>query len=71
MSVQLCWVHALQRGVFVWLHTLEGTDAGKGAVLRDLVQFPSVPLIIGKLLSIPTPLFPAWQAGMMLLCTLC
>lgn len=55
VSVQLCWVHALQRGVFVWLRALEGADAGKGAVLGDLVQFPSVPLIVGKLLSIPTP----------------
>lgn len=48
MSVKLCWVHALQRGAFVWLCALEGTDAGKGAVLGDLVQFPSVPLIAGK-----------------------
>lgn len=38
----------------MWLRALEGTDAGKGAVLGDLVQFPSVPLTVGKLLSIPT-----------------
>lgn len=42
------------REVFVWLRALEGLDAGKGAVLGDLVQFPSVPLMVGKLLSIPT-----------------
>lgn len=41
VSVKLCWVHALQRGAFVWLCALEGTAAGKGAVLGDLVQFPS------------------------------
>lgn len=44
---------------------------GVGAVLGDVVQFPSVPLIVGELLSIPTPRFPAWQAGRMLLCMLC
>ena len=36
------------------LCALEGTDAGKGAVPGDLVQLPSMPLIVGKLLSIPT-----------------
>lgn len=36
------------------LCALEGTNAGKGAVLGDLLQVPSVPLITGKLLSIPT-----------------
>lgn len=31
------------------------TDAGKEAVLRDWLQFPSVPLMAGKLLGVPTP----------------
>lgn len=48
VSAELCWVHSLQRGVFVWLCALEGTDAGEGAVLGDLVQFPSVPPVAGK-----------------------
>lgn len=71
VAVRLCWVHAQQRAVLAWLRALGGGDAGKGAVLGDLVQFPSVPLIVGKLLSIPTPRFPAWQAGRVLLCVLC
>lgn len=52
LSVQGCWAHSLQPWVFVCPPALEGTDAGKGAVLGDLVEVPSVPLITGKLLSI-------------------
>lgn len=49
-----CCPHSLQPGLFGWLCALEGSKAGKENVLGDLVQVPSVPLITGKLLSIPT-----------------
>lgn len=54
LSVQGAGHTLCSLGLFVWLPALEGTNAGKGAMLGDLVQVSSVPLITGKLLSIPT-----------------